>query len=215
MSYIHIIISIFLIGIAGCDSSDTKSTKPFLLTKNSSKSIKKIDSNPSSAIQDKIALTNAYNRHKEKLASIAADKEKSIKQIELEQNRIENITKEKIAKSEHKSKVAIEHERAQKELILVKERAKLSQQYLIAGMILIISILLILFLMHRRNQLLKLKLQEEELRHKEQMQIGQQHHERINKTLEILANESTDKSLKQELIKLLKDQGVKQTKLLK
>ena len=68
---------------------------------------------------------------------------------------------------------------------------------------------------HRRNQALKQTLHEDKLRHEAYMLTSQQQHERIQKTLEILADESTDKHLKKELVKLLKEQRTEQPKLLR
>ncbi len=180
---------------------------------------------PLSKGEEKIALTVMEAAHQEKLASIASEKETLLKKLEVEKNRVENLTKEKIITSENQRKIRIEEERQkaailiekekqQSAIVLEKARVELYQQYLIAAVILFLVLLLFLYLIHHRKQTLKLKLQEDELRHKEYMLSSKQHHERINKTLEILASESTDKTLKKELVKLLKDQGNGEPKLL-
>jgi hypothetical protein len=191
----------------GSKPTQTQSTKP--LTKS----------------EEKIALTVMEATHQEKLATIAAQKATTLKKLEVEKSKADNAAREKIIASENRRKIAVEQEKQQaaiaieKEkqqatILLQKERGTLYQQYLIAAVIFFLVLMMLIYLIHRRNQSLKAKLHEDELRHKEYMQASKQHHERVNKTLEILASESTDKNLKKELVKLLKDQGGDEPRLL-
>ena len=212
--YTHIFfISLYALsfGLSGCDKHTTKTRKPYLMTdktpsKQNSKSISKIEEN--------IALAAMRAEHQEKIASIAAEKEKRLKQLDLEKSKVISQSRQVIIESENRRKITIEIEKQKASVLIAKEKATFYQQYLVAAVIFFIVLMLLFALIHRRNQALKLKLHEDELRHKEYMQASKQHHERVNKTLEILANESTDKHLKKELIGLLKDQGVEQPKLL-
>ena len=67
-------------------------------------------------------------------------------------------------------------------------------------------LLFVLFMMHRRSKNMELKLQEEELRHKEMMESSKQYHENVRKMLEIVADDKADKGVKKEIVRLLKDQ---------
>jgi len=209
----NFLISIFLISLvlSGCGSNTKETRKPYLMT---DKSTNKQTSKPISKIEQGIVLSAMRAEHQEKLASIAAEKEKRLKELELEKSKVTSQSRQKIIESENRRKISIEKEKQKASILIEEGRAALYQQYLITAVIIFIALILMLYLIHRRNQTLKLKLHEDELRHKEYMQASKQHHERVNKTLEILANESTDKNLKKELVKLLKDQGAEQPKLL-
>ncbi len=220
ITHILFILTSFL--ILGCGNSSSDAKRPYLMGSNPQQTQA---SKPLSKSEEKIALTVMEAAHQEKLATIAANKATTLKKLEVEKNRANTESREKIIASENQRKILIEQERQkaailiekekqQATVLLEKERAGLYQQYLIAAIIIFLILMLLIYLIHRRNQSLKLKLHEDELRHKEYMQASKQHHERVNKTLEILANESTDKNLKKELVKLLKDQGGEQPKLL-
>jgi len=213
MKFLYIILPIIILALVGCNSSGTKTEKPYLMN---SKPVLAQDTKtkePSEA-ETKITLTNIEAKHKEALASIYAEKEKSIKKLEVEKMKIESSTKESISKTESQSQIIIQESKHKYEAITAKENAALYQQYLIAAVLVMFAIMLLVFLIHRRNQALKTKIHEDELKHKAYMQESQQQHERINKTLEILADESTDKNLKKELVRLLKEQNGQQPKLL-
>jgi len=164
--------------------------------------------------ETKITLTEIEAKHKEKLASIAAEKEKSIKQIELEQIKIQSSTQQSISASEYESRAIIEQARQQHESSQAREDAGLYRQYFYGIIAILFTLMLLVYLIHKRNQTLKAKLHEDELKHKIHMQESQQYHDRINKTLEILADDTTNENLKTELIGLLKDQNGHQAKLL-
>lgn len=73
----------------------------------------------------------------------------------------------------------------------------------------------ILFLMHRRSKNIQIKLHQDELRHTEMIEANRQHNENVRKMLEIVADEHVDNGIKEELVRLLKDQEVyKQENLL-
>jgi len=220
--FTHVIWILVSLLAMGCNSNHTDSKRPYLMQ---SKSSHTPVSASLSKREEKIALTAMEAAHQEKLATIAAQKEMTLKKLEVEQRKASEQAREKIAASENQRQILIEQERQkaailiekekqQTATILQKENATLYRQYLIAGIALFMMLMLFIYAIHHRNQKLKLKLHEEELRHRAYMQASKQHHERVNKTLEILANENTDKNLKKELVKLLKDQGGEQPKLL-
>ena len=221
MRITHILLILTSLLILGCGNTGTDSKRPYLMqSKQSSIPPKSLTKS-----EEKIALTVMEADHQEKLATIAANKETTLKKLDVEKSKSNNQAREKIIASENQRKILIEQEKQKAAILIEKEkqqsaillengRASLYQQYLIAAVIFFLVLMMLIYAIHRRNQGLKLKLHEDELRHKEYMQASKQHHERVNKTLEILANESTDKNLKKELVKLLKDQGGGEPKLL-
>jgi len=208
----QLVATLFVLLLMGCDSSGGSTKTPYLMGQKPHTSS---SSAPITKIEEHIALTAMEAKHQEALASITAKKETTLQELALEKSKSADRAKQAIIASENQRKIAIEKERQQATIIIERERATLYQQYLIAAVIVFMLLILLVYVIHRRNQALKLKLHEDTLRHKEYMLIGQQQHERINKTLEILASESTDKVLKKELVKLLKDQNGTEPKLLK
>jgi len=75
---------------------------------------------------------------------------------------------------------------------------------IVAGVI--ILILFIIYLMHRRSKNNELKLHQDELRHQEMLEANKQYNENVRKMLEIVADENADKGIKKEVVRLLKDQ---------
>ena len=211
MRITQVILLVLILLLTGCNNSQNGSKTAYLMGKNptTNPTVK-----PITKIEADIALTAMEAKHQEALATITAQKETKLQQLALEKSKSADHTKEMIATSENQRKIAVEKGRQQASIVIQRERSALYQQYLIAAAIALLLLVLLGYSIHRRNQTLKRTLHEDNLRHKEYMQDSRQHHERVNKTLEILANESTDKHLKKELIRLLKDQGAEQPKLL-
>ena len=211
MRITQVIMAMLILWLTGCNNSQNGSKKAYLMGQKSttSSTVK-----PITKIEADIALRAMEARHQEALATIAAQKETRIQQLALEKSKSTDHAREMIAASENQRKIAVEKERQQAAIIIQRERSALYQQYLIAAVIILILFALLGYTMHRRNQTLKRTLHEDQLRHKEYMLASQQQHERIQKTMEILANESTDKHLKKELVKFLKEQHTEQPRLL-
>ncbi len=208
----QVIMVVLVLLLIGCDNSQNGSKTAYLMgQKPTTQPITK----PITRIEANIALTAMQAKHQEALATITAQKETKLQQLALEKSKSADRTREMIAAVENQRKIAVEKERQQTAIIIQRDRSALHQQYLIAAVIALILIILLGYSIHRHNQTLKRTLHEDKLRHKEYMLASQQQHERIQKTMEILASESTDKHLKKELIKLLKDQHSEQPKLLK
>lgn len=168
-----------------------------------------------SILETKITLANIEAKHKEKLASIVAEKEKAVKHIELEKTQIESKTRQNINTIEYKNKAIIEQARQKSQANIATQEAELHRQYFYGILFVLFALIILIYLIHRKNQTLKVKLHQDDIKHKMQMQESKQYHDRVNKTLEILADDNTDKNLKTDLIELLKDQNEKTPKLLK
>jgi type III secretory pathway component EscU len=69
--------------------------------------------------------------------------------------------------------------------------------------------LLIVYFINRRKRNNELKMHQDELRHKEYMEASKQHNEHVKRMLDIITDESADKVVKKEVVRLLKEQGKK------
>ncbi len=154
--------------------------------------------------KEKITIKNIDVTHLEKMATIEAEKEKSLKMIELEKIKHENQTRKEIRISELSSSAMIEKEKQQYGVKIAIEEMKLHKQYLLVSIFALLIVLLLIFLLHRRNNQLKIKLHEDKLNHEAKMQESRHYHEKVTKTLDLLADEKTGKALKKELIVMLK-----------
>ncbi len=139
------------------------------------------------------------------IARLEAQKAQKIKELELQKALSSNESKSKIAALQAKAQITIEKEKQAN--LLAKQKADLAfyRQLTAVIVVLLLVLMVFLYLLYRHRQNLKLKLHEEELRHQAYLQESRQHHERVTKMLEIIAHESTDKNLKKELTKLLKN----------
>jgi len=212
--YKKIIVLVFTLLLTACNqNNDFKDAKLISGVK------KKIQVPPSEASivqkiaiekeikSEKIVLEKMKYENSEILASISAEKEKELRTLEFEQAKIhENSQKE----------IKIVSEISQKEMVLAKEkRIQLTKDKdisfyntaLIVLLLFLLSVSSLWMYMKRKNKRDELEMKEAELRHKEYMQASNQHHEKINKMLEIIVDKNTDKAVKKELVKLLRDQN--------
>lgn len=172
----------------------------------------------SKEVNETLELQKLVGANQIALAKIEAEKLQQLKTLELEQSKLQAQEAAKL----QESKLAYEKElqsmklSQEKELTLAQEERLLSSQesqnrlyqtVLIVGTVLILLVLLLLLWMHKKNKAHEAKMHEESLRHEAFMQASQQHHEKITKMLEIVVDEKTDKNVKKELVKLLKEQG--------
>jgi hypothetical protein len=137
------------------------------------------------------------------VAQLEAEKTQKVKALELEQTKNTNTAQTQIATTKAQTDVAIE-----------KEQLGFYRQLTIAAVIVILLLMLLAYFLYRHRQSLKLKIHEDGLRHQAYLEASRQHHEKVTKMLEIIADESTDKGLKKELTRLLKDTEEKPSVLL-
>ncbi|MBU1667872.1 hypothetical protein KKC13_05590 [bacterium] len=138
------------------------------------------------------------------------DKEITLAQLnnqkEMESSKLANEKEITLATLENNKEIVIaEHDTR------VKTQDKDNALYQLIAMItagVLILFIFILFLMHRRSKNIEVKLHQDELRHKEMMEANKQHNENVRKMLEIVADENTDKGVKKEIVRLLKEQEV-------
>jgi hypothetical protein len=142
-------------------------------------------------------------RRAETLARLEAEKTQKVKAYELEQARSTNAAKTQIARTKAQTELAIEKERQSTAVVRQKEQLTFYRHLTIAVSIVLLLLMILIYLLYRHRQALKLKLHEEELRHRAYLEASRHHHEQVTKILDILANDATDKTLRKELAKLL------------
>ncbi len=147
-------------------------------------------------------------------AKIQAETTQTVKNLELKQAQSTNTANTQIASTKAQADIATEKERQKTAIARQHEEIAFYRQLLIAGAILLFLFMLLIYLLYRHRQSLKLKLHEDQLRQQAWLESSRQHHEKVTKLLEIIADEGVDKSVKKELTKLLKDQEQGAVKLL-
>jgi len=148
------------------------------------------------------------------VAKIEADKAGQIKRLEVEEAKSAHAARAHAATEKAKTDIALEHTRQQTALQRQHEEVAFYRQLLIAGVVILFLLMLLIYLLYRHRQSLKVKLHDDQLRHQAYLEINRQHHEKVTKVLEIIADEGTDKNLRKELTKLLKDQKGDMPKLI-
>lgn len=203
--------------LSGCEQNDI-SKKARLMGDSAKKVAATVEQSSNKENNETLMLQKMIAENKIALATLEAQKAQAMQAMELEQAKIKAQEEAKL----QEKKLTLEKElesmklAQQKELALLQEKRLLSnldnqnsfnQTILIVAILAAVLILLAILWIHRKNKAHETKMQEESHRHEEYMQASQQHHEKINKILEIVVNEKTDKTIKQELITLLKEQG--------
>jgi len=72
----------------------------------------------------------------------------------------------------------------------------------VIGFIVLIGILVV-YLVNRENRIVKVKLEEDRIKHEEFTQANNQYHEKTTKILDIISDKNSDDLIKQELVKIL------------
>ncbi len=147
-------------------------------------------------------------------AKIQAQTAQTVKNLELQQAQSTNTANTQIASTKAQAEIATEKERQKTAIARQHEEIAFYRQLLIAGAILLFLFMLLIYLLYRHRQSLKLKLHEDQLRQQAYLEASRQHHEKVTKLLDIIADEGVDKGVKKELTKVLKDQDTGAVKLL-
>ena len=144
-------------------------------------------------------------RRAETLARLEAEKTRHLKALEVEAVRHATQAQTQIATTKAQADITIEKERQVVALATHQEQIAFYNRLLwggLGGMVVLVGMLYLFWLQKKQ---LKLQLHQDELRQQAWLEASRQHHEKITKLLEIIADDRTDKSLKKELTKLLKD----------
>ena len=213
----YFFLAVVLVMFYGCGQDDV--SKARLMEETTKKQEAAVSDQKSyKEVNETLELQKLVGANQITLAKIESEKLHQLKILELEQTKLQAQERSKL----EESKLAYEKElqgmklAQEKELALLQEKRLLSNQgdqnrlyqiVLIVSTVLVLLILLLWLWIHKKNKAHEEKMQKESLRHKEFMQASQQHHEKITKMLEIVVDEKTDKNVKKELVKLLKEQG--------
>ncbi|HHH37147.1 MAG TPA: hypothetical protein ENK77_00850 [Epsilonproteobacteria bacterium] len=157
-----------------------------------------------------LALAKLKTEENLQLAKIEAEAKEKVKRIESE------AEKEKVIAAKE---VHLQAQQTQKEIAASKEKRLVQTNekdfffYLIvtamvAGVILIA--LLVWYLIHRKNKLVEAKMHEDKLKHDAMMQAAAQHHEKVGRMLEIIADEGANELVRRDLVGILKEQTMSQ-----
>ena len=162
------------------------------------------------AYQKEMDLAKLKSQENLQLAKIEAEGKKEIKQIESEAMKVKVFAEKE---------VSLRAQEIQKEIAAAKEKSVIQTRekdlflYQIAIAViaaLVLIMFLVYYLIHRKNKLIEVKLHEEKLRHEATIQANAQHHEKMGRMLDIIADEGANEHVRHALIGILKEQTVSQ-----
>jgi len=119
--------------------------------------------------------------------------------------------------------VNLESQKIQKAIAFLKEQTAINtkdkdifinQLIIIASVSILILVLLVYYIIEHKKRAMKMKMEEEKLRHEARMQESAQQHEKISKVLSIVADKDTDGLIKRELISIIRDQQTEDPSLI-
>ncbi len=212
---------------AGCITEDGGSGKAYILgNKKRSVSdgnkmkttnetgISKTTIDPYKRARIEYSIKLAELKHQEKMASIAAEKEKSIKRMEYTtQKEIQN-QQAKIKELETRKRLEMSREREKEAYRLDLARNETRQKYIIAALAALVLILIFLYILYRKSVELRKKEIEEKFRHEKYLLESRQHHERVSKIIDMVADRSIDNDIRHDLTLLLKENNSPDSRLL-
>jgi len=140
------------------------------------------------------------------IAKIEAEAKAKVKRIETEAEKAKVLAAKEVHLSAQKTEKEIAVTRAEK---LSQNKEKDLRFYMLLAAVfaaLVLIALLIWYLVHRKNKAAEIKMHEEKLRHEAMMEASRQHHEKIGRVLEIIADEHTDVQVRHKLITVLGEQ---------
>jgi hypothetical protein len=225
-----IFIAVFVLTFTACNQEQTKSVKmvndPYhQVPTGYTTDAPKLKAARGESREAELELAKMKKEEKLELAKIEAQTQAELKRIEAESQKAQALAQKEaqIYEQNTKKEISTTQYRTEKEIadstqettLLTQERDIYLYRIMIAVATLIVIIaLLVFYLMHRKNKAVELKLQEDKMKHEEFMQASSQYHEKTSKMLEIIADESTDKQLKKELVRILRYQDQNQNQLL-
>jgi len=203
---------------AGCNQSENKSVKmindtyhtvPTGYTASVAKA-RKTREEREEAYRKEMDLAKLKSQENLQIAKIEAEGKKDIKQIESEAMKVKVFAEKEVSLQAQETQKEIAASK-EKTLMQTQEKDLFLYQIAIAAVAaLILIVLLVYYLIHRHNKSIEMKLHEEKLRHEAEMQNSEQHHEKIGRMLDIIADEGANEHVRHALIGILKDQTVNQ-----
>ena len=209
----NIFILLIALLLGGCNQGENKSIKMVNDTYHkvptgytaSTAPVRKSREERAEGYQKEMELAKLKSEENLRLARIEAEAKEKVKRIESEAVKAQVMAAKEVHLQQQKTKKEIA---VTKEQRLAQTKEKDLRFYMIllavaAGLILVV--LLLWYLIHRRNKAAELKMHEEKLRHEAMMEANRQHHEKIGRVLEIIADEHTDPAVKHKLVSILSD----------
>ena len=153
--------------------------------------------------ENQILIAKIKAQEKLDLAKIEAETAKKVKSLEIEALKSKALVDKDIATNQHKIEKEIAS--SNQKVLLQTQEKDLYLYKIITGVIgfIVLMGILVLYLINRENRIVKVKLEEDRLRHEEFIQSNQQYHEKSSKILDIIADKNSDDIIKQELVKIL------------
>ena len=217
MKYSILLISIIFL-LQGCNQGENSSVKMINDTYHkvptgytaSTGATRKTREEREDNYKKELELAKLKSEENLQLAKIEAQAKEEVKRIESEALKAKVIAAKEVHLQAQKTQKEIA---ASKELRLAQTKEKDLFFYMIvtavvAGIVLIL--LLLWYLIHRKNKILEVKMHEDKLKHEAMMQAAAQHHEKVGRMLEIIADEGANEHVRRELIGILKEQAVSQ-----
>ena len=210
---IYLLLVAFLMG--GCNQGENKSVKMLNDTYHkvptgyttSTAPVRKSREERAENYQKEMELAKLKSEENLRLAKIEAEAKEEVKRIEAE------ALKAKVMAAKE---VHLQQQKTAKEIAVTKEQRLMQTKekdlrfYMILAAVvaaLFLVALLVWYLMHRKNKATELKMHEDKLRHEAMMEANRQHHEKIGRVLEIIADKHTDPAVKHKLVSVLSDQS--------
>ncbi len=153
--------------------------------------------------ENQILIAKIKSQEKLDLAKIEAETAQKVKTIEVEALKTKALVDKEIATNQHKIEKEIASSNQQ---IVLQTQEKDLYLYKIITMVIgfiVLMGILVLYLINRENRIVKVKLEEDRLKHEEFIHTNNQYHEKSSKILDIIADKNSDDNIKQELVKIL------------
>ena len=174
---------------------------------------------------NQIAIAKIKAQEKLELAKIDAITQAKVKRIEVEALKAKAIAEKEAQLNAQKvqKEISTHEHQTQKEIATSNQKIVLKTQekdlYLykiitaVIGFIVLMGIL-VAYLINRENRIVKVKLEEDRIKHEEFKQANNQYHEKTNKILDIIADANADENIKRELVNILSYQEQSKNQIL-
>lgn len=215
----HIILFFFItLFFTGCNQGENKSVKmindtyhtiPTGYTASVAKA-RETREEREQTYRKEMDLAKLKSQENLQLAKIDAEGKKEIKQIESEAMKVQVFAEKEVSLQAQETEKEIAASK-EKTLIQTQEKDLFLYQVAIAVIAALVLILfLVYYLIHRHNKSIEMKLHEKKLKHEAEMQSNTQHHEKLGRMLDIIADEGANEHVRHALIGILKEQTVSQ-----
>jgi len=153
--------------------------------------------------ESQIAIAKIKAQEKLDLARIEAEAKANVKRIEAETLKAKSLVDKEI--SSYQQETQKEIATSNQEITLKRQEKDLYLYKIMIGVIgfIVLIGILVVYLVNRENRIVKVKLEEDRIKHEEFTQANNQYHEKTTKILDIISDKNSDDLIKQELVKIL------------